>query len=244
MAQARLGEFPQDLQFVELGPIGGVGQAAGTQAVAQGQGDVVFPGDLQELVVILIERIFPAETAHPGGEKGAAPGNHPGDPLFQERQGGPGDAAVHRDEVHPLAGVVAHHLQQVVGLDVLQALGLGHQVVDGHGAEGHGALGQQGGADGVQVAAGGEVHDRVGPVLQGRGQLVLFLFQVDVVRRGADIGVDLDPDPGADGYRLQALMPGIGRDHQGAASQAVPDHLRGQALRLGRLLHGRGNFAR
>ena len=205
---------------MELGLISGVGQTAGPQAVAQGQGDVVIPGDLQELIVFFIQRIFPAETAHPGGEKGPAPGDHAGDPFFQERQGGPGDAAVHRDEVHPLAGVVAHHLQEGVALDFFQALGFGHQLVDGHGAEGRGALGQQGGADGVQVAAGGQVHDRVGPVLQGRGQLGLLLLQVDVVGRSADIGVDLDPDAGADGHRLQALMARIGRDHQGALGQA------------------------
>ena len=84
-----------------------------------------------------------------------------------------------------------------------------------------------------------------GPVLQGRGQLVLFLDEVDVVRRGADIGVDLDPDPGADGYRLQAMMPGIGRDHQGAAGgkpSRITSGARPSAWR--RLLHGRGNFAR
>ena len=110
---------------------------------------------------------------------------------------------MHRDEVHPLVGVVAHHVQEIVGLDVLQAVGFGHQLVDGHGAEGRRAPGQQGGADGVQVAAGGQVHDRVGPVLQGRGQLGLLFLQIDVVGRGADIGVDLDPDPGADGRRLK-----------------------------------------
>ncbi len=54
----------------------------------------------------------------------------------------------------------------------------------------------------VQVAAGGQVHDGVGPVLQGRGQLGLLFLQIDVVGRGADIGVDLDPDPCADGRGL------------------------------------------
>ena len=48
------GEFPQDLQFVELGFVGGVGQAAGAQAVPQRQGDVVFPGDVQQPVVVFI----------------------------------------------------------------------------------------------------------------------------------------------------------------------------------------------
>ncbi len=49
-----LGELPQDLQFVELGLIGGVGQTAGPEAVPQGQGDVVFPGDVEQPVVVFI----------------------------------------------------------------------------------------------------------------------------------------------------------------------------------------------
>ena len=57
-----LGELAQDFQFVELGLIGGVGQAAGAQAVPQGQGDVVFPGDVQQLVVVLVQGIFLADS--------------------------------------------------------------------------------------------------------------------------------------------------------------------------------------
>ncbi len=57
-----LGELTQDLEFVELGLVGGVGQAAGAQAVPQGQGDVVFPGDVQQPVVVLVAGGFPADS--------------------------------------------------------------------------------------------------------------------------------------------------------------------------------------
>ena len=238
------GELTQDLEFVELGPVGGVGQAAGAQAVPQRQGDVVFPGDLEQPVVVLVQGVFLLVAAHPGGEKGAAPGDHPGDPFFQQGESPPGNAAVHRDEVHPLFGVVVHHVQEVVGLDVIEAGGLGHHLVDGHGAEGRRALGQKRGANLVQVAAGGQVHDRVGPVLQGRGQLGLLLLQTDVVGRSADIGVDLDPDPGADGRGFKSPVLPVGRHRDGAQGQPLADKLRSHAFAGRGLNHGWSDFAR
>ena len=68
------------------------------------------------------------------------------------------------------------------------------------------------------------------PVLQGRGQLGLLFLQIDVVGRGADIGVDLDPDPGADGRGLKPPVLPVGRDRDGALGQPLADDLRGHAL--------------
>ena len=151
---------------------------------------------------------------------------------------------MHRDKVHPLFGVVVHHVQEIVGLDVIEAVGLGHHLVDGHGAEGRRALGQKRRTDLVQVAAGGQVHDRVGPVLQGRGQLGLLLLQADVVGRSADIGVDLDPHPGADGRGLKPPVLPVGRQRHGAQGQPLADNLRGHTLTGRGLNHGRGDFSR
>ncbi len=244
LAQARRGELAQHLQFVKLGPVGGVGQAAGAQAVPQGQGDVVLLGDVQQAVVVLVQGVFLLKAAHPGGEKGAAPGDHPGDSLFQQRQGGFGNAAMHRDEVHPLFGVVVHHVQEIVGLDVIQTVGFSHHLVDGHRAERDGTAGQKRHPDLIQVAAGGQIHDRIRPILQGRGQLGLLLLQADVVGRGADIGVDLDPHPGADGRGLKPPVLPVGRHRDGALGQPLADDLRGHAFRGRGRHHGRGNLAR
>ncbi len=164
--------------------------------------------------------------------------------FFSRGRAALGDAAVHRDEVHPLFGVVVHHVQEIVGLDVIEAGGLGHHLVDGHGAEGRRAPGQKCGANLVQVAAGGQVHDRVGPVLQGRGQLGLLFLQADVVGRGADIGVDLDPDPGADGGGFKPPVLPVGRHRDGAQGQPLPDKLRGHTLTGRGRDHGRGDFSR
>ena len=155
-----------------------------------------------------------------------------------------GDAAVHRDEVHPLFGVVVHHVQEIVGLDVVEAVGFGHHLVDGHRAERRRTAGQQGRPDLIQVAAGGQIHDRIRPILQGRGQLGLLLLQVDVVGRGADIGVDLDPHPGADGRGFKPPVLPVGRHRDGALGQPLADDLRGHTFTGRGRHHGRGDLAR
>ena len=76
------GQLPQDLEFLELGLIIGVGQTTGPQAVSQAQGDVVGAGDVQKLIKMFVQGIFLLKTAHPGHQKGPAPGDDAGDPLL------------------------------------------------------------------------------------------------------------------------------------------------------------------
>ena len=59
-AQGRV-SLPQDLELLQLGPIIGVGQTTGTQAVAQAQGDVVCASDVQKPGIMFVQGIFPRE---------------------------------------------------------------------------------------------------------------------------------------------------------------------------------------
>jgi len=43
-----LDQLAQGQQLLDLGPVGGVEDGAGPQAVAQAEGDVVAPGDLEQ----------------------------------------------------------------------------------------------------------------------------------------------------------------------------------------------------
>jgi hypothetical protein len=59
-------------------------------------------------------------------------------------------------------------------------------------------------ADHGDVAAGGEVHDRVGAVVDGGVQLAQLFVDVGGERGVADVGVDLAERLDADAHRLQA----------------------------------------
>ena len=67
------GQLAQADQFLDLTYIGGVSQAAGAAGVAQGDGHIVLPADIQDLVVELIEGILLPGHAHPCEHKGTAP---------------------------------------------------------------------------------------------------------------------------------------------------------------------------
>ena len=51
-------QFAQRLQLGELGLVVGVGQAAGTQAVAEAEGHVVGPHDLAQLVEVRVPGVL------------------------------------------------------------------------------------------------------------------------------------------------------------------------------------------
>ena len=67
-------QFAESNQFFNLGCIGRVMGTTGTAGIAQAQSDVVFFADVEEAVIVFIERIFLLVHFHPGKEQGAATG--------------------------------------------------------------------------------------------------------------------------------------------------------------------------
>ncbi len=114
-----LGQLAQEDQFVDLGAVGGVGQAAGAEAVAQGEDRVVGLDDLQQAVEVLVEGVFGIVVRHPLDGEGAAARDHIHDPplAVHPLDGGAGDAAVDGDEVDAVVEVLDD---------------AGEDVVDGH----------------------------------------------------------------------------------------------------------------
>jgi hypothetical protein len=139
------------------------------------------------------------------------------------------------DEVHADAGVFLDDVEQFVR-DQRIHLPLGGQVVHRHGADHDRALLEDDPADLVEVAAGGQVHDRVGPVLHGDLELLELLLLELAQLRGADVGVDLGPQtlPDADGP--ETAVPVVRDDHL-TAGHPLPDDLGIQVFVFGDLPH-------
>ena len=133
--------------------------------------------------------------------------------------------------VHPLLalfdqGVAIDFPVQVLG----HAVHLFQGLIDGHGADGDGAVADDPLADVVDVAPGGEVHHVVGAPADGEGHL-LHLFR----HRGgdggvADVGVDLDQEVPPDRHRLQLAVVDVGGDDGAAAGDLGHDELGGDEL--------------
>ena len=76
-----LRQFAQSFQFGELGFVAGIGDAAGTQAVAQRKADVILLHDFADVVEAFVEEILFVVVGHPLREDGAAAAYDSGDAL-------------------------------------------------------------------------------------------------------------------------------------------------------------------
>ena len=112
----------------------------------------------------------------------AAAGDDAGDAVLRQRQVLVEHAAVDGHVVDALLGLVLDHVEEVVRGQVLDVRDLLDGLVDRHGADRHRRGGDDRGADGVDVAAGGEVHHRVGAEVHGEVQLLQLLVDVRSAR--------------------------------------------------------------
>ena len=126
------GEFAEAHQLFNLADIRCVGKAARTAGVTERNGHIVFTADIENLIVILVERILLAGHAHPGEHEGAAAGNNIHFPfVFADLiDGFSGDAAVQGDEIDTVLGMEADDVNKIFG-------GQRIQVSSGNGSHCH-----------------------------------------------------------------------------------------------------------
>ena len=118
-------------------------------------------------------------------------------------------------------------------VEVFDALDARDRFVNRHGADGHGRVPQDGFANFVDAAAGGEVHHRVGAVVHRGVQLLQLFVNVAGDGRVADVGVDLAARLDADGHRLQLGMVDVGRNDHASGGNFVADELGRNLFALG-----------
>jgi len=152
------------------------------------------------------------------------------------------NAGVDREEVHALSRLLAAGGDDVLGGELFDGLVDDH-LIDWDGPERGRAVLDEVASAAVDMTAGGQVHNRVGAVLQGDvefGQLAGF---VGVERRGADVGVDLGGDGPADGDGLEATFEvnDVGRDDHAAGGDLVADEIGAYRLGSGDEPHRLGN---
>src|SRR5690606_26337272 len=107
------------------------------------------------------------------------------------------------------------------------------RLLDRHGADRHGGIAQDALARVVDVAAGGEVHHRVGAPADRPHHLLDLLLDGGRDRRVADVGVDFHQEVPADDHRLELGVIDVRRNDGAAAGDLVAYELRGDVLRNG-----------
>ncbi len=139
--------------------------------------------------------------------------------------------------VHPLRRLLFDHFQHQRGREVFDALHPRHGFIHRHRAHGHRTVPQQGFANAVNIAAGGQVHHGVSAVVHRGVQLLQLLLHVRTHRRISDVGVDLAQRIHADAHGLQLGMVDVCGNDQLSFGDLRAHQLRRNLLTLGHEQH-------
>ncbi|OPY27957.1 MAG: hypothetical protein A4E28_01772 [Methanocella sp. PtaU1.Bin125] len=207
----------------QLRPVRGVPHAPGAHAVAEAQREVVFRGDLQQVVELAVEGVILAVVQHPCDGKGAAPADHVHEPgvAAQGFERSVVDAAVHGREVHAVLRVLPQRVEHVVGRHVDDGGPFSGRMVDGHGAHGDSQFAHELFPYGVDLPACGEVHHRVGPVFHCYPGFLRLFGRIIVVLRGAHVRVHLGGHELTDGAAGDVAGDVTGDRHPARGDEAA-----------------------
>ena len=238
------GELADGLQLRKLCGVIGVREAAGAQAVAEGEGDVVAGEDFAELVEVLIKEGFLVVGEAPAGHDGTAAADDAGDALGGERNVGKQHAGVDGHVVHALLALLDDGVTEDLPGEVLRdAVYLFQCLVDGHRADGDGGVAQDPLAGRVDIVARGEIHDGVRAPAGGPAQLRHFFLDGACDRRVADVGVDLGEELPADDHGLGLGVVDVVGDDGAPAGDLGADELWIAVLAQGDEFHFLGDNA-
>ena len=240
---ADLGQFAVDDHLGHLGPVVAVVDRPGADAVAKRQHRIILLHQCADPVELLVERILAVVVLHPRHHEGPAFGDQAAvteallaQPFDREAV----DAAVNRHERDAVAKLAFDDLKQVFIIEQIRvALAprrFGKGLVEGHGTDREAAAGQDLAPYPVEIAAGGQLHQRVRPLLFRHLRLRQFKADIADVGRGADRGVDLGAQAAADSHRLLAAVRVAGDDDM-TVGHRLADDLGWKILARRHLLH-------
>ena len=201
------GQLALGPELGELRLVVGVGDRAGSQAVAERERHVVGLHDLADLAEVRVGEVLLVVGQTPLGVDRPAARHDAGHPAGGQRDVPEQHPGVHREVVDALLGL----LDQRVAIDLPgQLFGppahLLERLVDRHGADRHRRVADDPLARLVDVGPGRQVHDGVGAP-QGRPPELLDLLVDRRADRGVpDVGVD--SSPGSGGRSPSARAPG------------------------------------
>ena len=227
-----LREFTLHLQLAELGFVIGVRDGAGAEAVADGEGDVVGGHDVADVVPVGVEEVFLVMGEAPLGHDAAAAADDAG-----HAGGGHGNkaeehAGVDGEVIDALLGLLDEGVAEEFPSEIFGfAVHFFECLINGHGADGHGRIAEDPLPRGVDVLAGGEVHDSVRSPLGGPAHLFDLFLDAGGDGAVADVGVDFDEKVPADDHRLEFRVVDVRGDDGAAGGDLGADEFGGDFVR-------------
>ena len=220
-----LGKLTEPYELFDLAHVSGVGDTARTARVSERDRNVVLPADIQDLVVVLVERILVAGHAHPREDQRAPARDYVHLPLvlFDLVYGVPRDAAVKRNKIHAVFSMQPHHVYQVLrGKRREISLVVDDRIVYRDRADHGGALRRELPSERDRIAVRGQVHDGVRAEVHRRLHFLHLHVVILAVARHAEVDVDLRPEHRADSRGIDALVIPVRADRGLAFRDPLP----------------------
>mmetsp|Transcript_10926 Transcript_10926/g.27584 ORF Transcript_10926/g.27584 Transcript_10926/m.27584 type:complete len:604 (-) Transcript_10926:142-1953(-) len=215
-------------QLTELRQVVGVSDAPGPQPVTDGDGDVVLPADVEDIVPVLVREVL--LVLHEGelGVDGPAARYDARHTLGCVRNEAQEHSGVDGEVVHPLLRLLDQRLPEQLPRDLHRVpASLLQSLVDGDGADGNGGVPHDPLPRLVDVLARGEVHQSVRTPHGGPLELLDLLLDGAADGGVADVGVDLDLEVAPHDHRLELEVLLVGWD-----DGAAPSHLAANKFRI------------
>ena len=131
------GQLAQGNQLFHLRSVRSVMKRPGAAGVTQAQRNVILFANVQQPIIILVERIFLMVQFHPGKQQRAAAGDNIGQSFvaFDPLGGCPVHAAVDGHKINAVFGVRFHDFEEFIHRDFFQRLiQQSHRIVHRHRA--------------------------------------------------------------------------------------------------------------
>src|SRR5205085_4715331 len=128
----------------ELGFTASMGDASGTQTVAQGERNVMFRKNRYDVAEALVEKILFMMMSHPLREDGAATAHDARDALRHHGQILNEHAGVDSHVVDALLSLLFNHFEHYVCIEIFNPLDARNRFIDGNGSDRHGRVAQDG----------------------------------------------------------------------------------------------------
>src|SRR5580700_150431 len=196
-----------------------------------------------DLLNVLVQKVLLLVMLHPVGHQRATAADDAGNALTHQRHMFAQDTGMNGHVVDALLGLLFDDFEHQVESKVFGAAHAGNRFIDRDGADWDWRSVDDGFADGGNVAAGAQVHDGVGSVVDGVMQFLQLFVDVGTCGGIADVRVDLTAGGDADGHGLEIPVMDVGRDDAATARDLAANQLRLELFALGNVLHLLGDDA-
>ena len=189
-----LGELAQTNQLLNLAYVGCVGQTSRTASVSQGYGNVVLLTNVQDFIVVFVERVLVSGHAHPCKNKTSATADdvHLSLVFPNLLDGFPSDSAVQCDEVYTVLCVKADNIHEILCRQCGQvSLIVNDTVVYRDGSDHYRAFRCEFLTERLSVSVAGQVHNRFGAQVHCAHHLLHLNVVVFAVSGYAEVDIDL-----------------------------------------------------